>query len=147
MQTKFSFFGAVLVTGLLAGGCAGPEQKLNRGFNNTMEVVRWGEMRRSVEQGALFGSRAGNPVTGFNRSLARTGLGLWEVITFPIPNHSHADYGPVWTSYLKPKPVYPDSYKPGLPDDPLLATDTRIGFSGGEVAPIVPGSRFKVFDD
>ena len=43
---------------------------------------------------------------------------------------------------------YPDSYQPG----PALRsrcfdTDTYIGFSGGDVAPFVPGSRFSVFDN
>lgn len=136
-----------MVTSLLAAGCAGPEQKMGRGFKNTMEIVRWGEMRRSVEQGTLFGPAAGGSVTGFNRTMARTGIGLWEVITAPFPNHAGGDYGPICTSYLKPQPVYPDSYKPGLTDDALFATDTRIGFSGGELVPLVPGSRFKVFDD
>ena len=101
----------------------------------------------NVEQGALFGPSAGGPVTGFNRSMARTGIGLWEIVTAPIPNHKDGDYGPICTSYLKPKPAYPDSYKPGLPQDALFATDTRIGWSGGDIAPLIPGSRFKVFDD
>jgi putative exosortase-associated protein (TIGR04073 family) len=142
MQNKFPLLGVILMTSLLAAGCAGPEQKLSRGMDNTLEVVRWGEMRRSVEQGALFGPSTGNAVTGFNRSMARMGIGLYEMITFPIPS-----YDPIATKYLNPKPAYPDNFKPGLRDDSLFATDTHIGFDGGAIAPTMPGSRFCVFDN
>jgi hypothetical protein len=30
---------------------------------------------------------------------------------------------------------------------PVLDTDHSMGFSGGEVAPWFPGSRFRVFDN
>jgi putative exosortase-associated protein (TIGR04073 family) len=151
MQTKLSILGAVLMTALLGAGCAGPEQKLGRGMSNSYEIVRGAEMQRSVEQSAVFerGSvtYATGLVQGFTRTMARTGLGLYEIVTFPIPNHSHADYGPIATSYLSPKPAYPDSYKPGLFDGSTFATDTRIGFSGGDIAPMIPGSKFRVFDN
>ena len=54
-------------------------------------------------------------------------------------------YDPVLTHYQTVTPGYPDSYKPGLPNDPIFDTDTALGFSGGDVAPIVPGSRFAIF--
>ena len=146
MQKTLSLLGAVLVTGLLATGCAGPERKLGRGFNNFYEIVRAGEMRRSVEQAALFDSPdrgyTAGVVRGLNRTLARTGIGLYEIVTCPIPS-----YDPVATRYLKPNPVYPDSYKPRLAASSLFATDTAIGFSGGDVAPWFPGSRFRIFDN
>lgn len=146
MQKTFSFLGAVLALGFLATGCAGPEKKLGRGLNNTFEIVRMGEMRRSVEQSALFDSPdqgyTTGVVRGFNRSMARFGIGLYEIVTFPIPS-----YDPVATSYLKPNPVYPDSYKPRIMADSLFATDTAIGFSGGDVAPFFPGSRFRIFEN
>ena len=146
MRNKFLLLGAVLTTGLLVAGCAGPEKKLGRGVNNFMELVRWGEMRRTVEQTALFDSpdtaSGTGRIQGFNRSLARAGLGLYEIATFPIPS-----YDPIATKYLKPNPVYPDNYKPGLPDDSNFATDTSIGFSGGDIAPLMPGSRFRIFDN
>ena len=85
-------------------------------------------------------------IRGFNRSVARTAVGLYEVVTAPFPNHKDGDYGPVCTNYLTPKPGYPDSYKPGLPENSIFATDTSIGFSGGDIAPYIPGSRFRVFD-
>ena len=48
-------------------------------MRNSAEVVRMGEMRRSVEQTALFdGPEIGYTtgfVRGFNRTLARTGVG------------------------------------------------------------------------
>jgi putative exosortase-associated protein (TIGR04073 family) len=146
MKKNLSLLGAVLLTGLLAGGCAGPEKKLGRGLNNAYELVRAGEMRRSVEQTALFDSPdkayTTGVVRGFNRTMARAGLGLYEIVTFPIPS-----YDPVATRYLKPSPVYPDSYKPRLTASSLFATDTAIGFSGGDVAPWFPGSRFRIFDN
>jgi hypothetical protein len=33
-----------------------------------------------------------------------------------------------------------------LVDDPTFATDTNLGFGGGDVAPFLPGSRFSVFE-
>jgi putative exosortase-associated protein (TIGR04073 family) len=129
---------------LLTSGCAGPEQKLGRGMGNVFEVVRMGEMRRSIEQTAVLDSPdAGytvGAVRGFDRSLARTGLGVFEVVTFPLP-----PYDPMFTHYLTPQPAIPESYKPGLISDALFDTDTYTGFSGGDVAPFIPGSRFKVF--
>ncbi len=127
-------------------GCAGPEYKLGRGMSNTFEAVRMGEMRRRIEQAAVLespgiGYTAG-VMQGFDRSLARTGLGIYEVVTFPLP-----PYHPIFTSYLKPEPVFPESYKPGLVADPLFETDTYTGFSGGDVAPFIPGSRFRIWDN
>ena len=146
MKTKFSFLGAVLMTGLLAAGCAGPEKKLGRGMNNFNEIIRGGEMRRTMEQTALFDSPDAGYTTGFvrgfNRSMARAGIGLYEILTFPIPS-----YDPIATKYLTPEPVYPDNYQPRLMTDSMFATDTAIGFSGGDVAPFIPGSRFRIFDN
>lgn len=144
MLKTFSILGAVAMLSLLATGCAGPEKKFGRGLNNITEIVRWGELRRSREQAGVWdglpGASGYGLMRGLNRSLARIGVGVIEIATFPIPS-----YDPMFTDYLTPQPVYPDSYTPGLPDDPLYATDTALGFSGGDVAPIVPGSRFAVF--
>jgi len=131
---------------LFAAGCAGPEQKLGRGVSNSWDIIRLGEMRRSVEQSAIMDSPGEGYTTGmirgFDRTMARTGLGLYEIITFPIP-----PYDPIATKYLAPHAVYPESYKPGLISNPLFDTDTYTGFSGGDIAPFIPGSRFKVFDN
>jgi putative exosortase-associated protein (TIGR04073 family) len=146
MKNLVSRLGIVLLLGILASGCAGPEKKLGRGLSNMYDIVRLGDMRRTIEQSSLFetqgGTYASGVVRGFNRSISRFGLGVYETITFPIPS-----YDPIWTSYLTPNPVYPDNYKPRLMDDSLFATDTAIGFSGGDVAPMVPGSRFRIFDN
>jgi putative exosortase-associated protein (TIGR04073 family) len=112
---------------------------------NLMEPLRMGEMRRTMEQTALFdgpdtGYTAGF-MRGLNRTLARTGIGIYEVVTAPIP-----PYGPVATDYLTPNPVYPDSYQPSLVEDSTFATDTNLGYSGGDVMPFSPGSRFRIFD-
>lgn len=133
---------AVVTVGLLATGCAGPEQKLGRGINNMTEFARMGEVRRSIEQTAVWDSTDKAYTTGFihgmNRSFARTAVGLYEVISFPFP-----PYEPV---FLPSDPVYPDSYTPAFIADPTVGPDAMLGFSGGDVAPMVPGSRFRIFD-
>jgi putative exosortase-associated protein (TIGR04073 family) len=139
-----SLLGVVALVASFSTGCAGPEKKLGRGLNNVGEVVRWGEMRRSIEQAGVFegpgAARGVGMVSGFNKSMARIGTGLFEVLTFPIPS-----YEPMFTDYLTPTPQFPDSYKPGLPDISLYDTDVSLGFSGGDVAPGIPGSRFAIF--
>ena len=136
---------AAVAIAALASGCANTERKFGRGMSNLMEPLRMGELRRTMEQTALFDGPDAGYSTGFirglNRTLARTGVGIYEIVTAPIP-----PYDPVLTSYLAPGPVYPDSYKPGLIEDSTFATDTSIGYSGGDVAPMIPGSRFRVFD-
>ena len=142
---KIIFPLAAVLTAVLFTSCAGPERKLGRGVSNCLEVVRWGEMRRSIEQEALFGepgSGCFGVIHGFDRSLQRTGLGLYEVVTFPVPS-----YNPVMTKSFSPSPALPESYKPGLIASPMFDTDTYTGFSGGDIAPFIPGSRFKVFDN
>lgn len=145
MRTTLSFLALTAAAGLLATGCANTEAKFGRGMMNLSEPMRMGEMRRSMEQTALFdGPDAAYGVgfiRGINRTLARTGVGLYEVVTAPFP-----PYDPVWTSYLSPRPVYPDSYVPTLVEDSSFATDTNLGFSGGDVMPFIPGSRFRIFD-
>ena len=145
MRTTFPFLAAVAIAGALASGCASAEKKFGRGVSNMLEFTRLGEIRRSVEQTTLFDrpdSRyTGGFVKGFNRSLARTTLGIYEVVTAPLP-----PYDPLLTTYLKADPVYPDNYAPGILADSLFATDTNLGFSGGDVAPFIPGSRFRIFD-
>jgi putative exosortase-associated protein (TIGR04073 family) len=146
MRNALAFLSVVALAALFTSGCAGPETKLGRGMSNFAEVARGGEWRRSVEQTAVFESpEAGYTVgfvRGFDRSMARTGLGLYEIVTFPFP-----PYHPIFTKYLSPEPVYPDNYTPGLWSDAMFDTDTYVGMSGGDVAPFVPGSRFKVFDN
>jgi putative exosortase-associated protein (TIGR04073 family) len=131
---------------LVFTGCAGPEHKLGRGLSNSYEVIRWGDMRRSIEQSAILDSPdtgyTYGAYSGFHKSAVRFGLGLYEVVTFPLP-----PYRPLLTDYIPAHPQSPESYKPGLISDPLFDTDTFTGFSGGDIAPFIPGSRFKVFDN
>ncbi len=141
MRNALAFLSVVALAVLLTSGCAGPEAKLGRGMSNFAEVARMGELRQSVEETAVFESPdAGYTVgfvRGFDRSVARTGVGLFEIITFPFP-----PYHPIIS-----RPVYPDNYTPGLISDSMFDTDTYVGMSGGDVAPFFPGSRFKVFDN
>ena len=144
---KIIFPLAALAAALLATGCTGPEQKLGRGLSNCYEVVRWGELRRSVELNTvepISGTGYFGFIHGVDRSLGRAGLGVFEVVTAPIPMPT---YGPIFTKYFAPDPVFPANYEPGLLSDSLFDTDTYTGFSGGDVAPWVPGSRFSVFDN
>ena len=140
----FSFVAAA--TALFAAGCTGPEQKLGRGVSNSWDIIRLGEMRSTIEQTAVLGSPDEGYTTGvirgLDRSVQRTGFGIYEIVTFPFP-----PYHPVATKYFPVHPPYPESYKPGLISDPLFDTDTYTGFSGGDIAPFVPGSRFKIFDN
>ena len=131
--------------------CKGPTKKFSRGITNATEFARMGELRRSVEQEALWAgpdaAYSSGVIKGINRSLLRTLVGVGEIVTFPIPSYE---------PWLKPGnrlmpdatvgPTYPDSYKPGLVADSVFETDTNLGFSGGDVAPLVPGSRFRIFD-
>jgi len=148
MLTKISALLPVVVVSCVVAGCAGPEQKLGRGMNNLFEFARGGEMRRAFEQTAVFGSPDQSYTTGlftgFDKSLQRTAIGAYEVVTFPIPNHASGSYGAI----LHPAdPVYPDSYKPNWLSDAIMSPDTSLGFAGGDIAPIIPGSRFHVFDN
>ncbi|HTV63050.1 MAG TPA: exosortase system-associated protein, TIGR04073 family [Verrucomicrobiae bacterium] len=146
MRSATVFLSVLSIAAMFTAGCAGPEEKFGLGMDNTFEVVRMGEMRRSIEQTAIFDSPGEGYTVGFirglNRSLARTGMGVYELVTAPIP-----PYGPVFTNYFAPWPVYPDSYKPRLISDSTFDTDTFMGFPDGDAAPWFPGSRFNVFNN
>jgi len=144
MRNTLPFLAAV-ITCALATGCANMESKFGRGMSNTYEIVRMGDFRRTMEQTAFFEGPEYAQTTGFykglHKTLARTGIGIYEMITAPIP-----PYDPVFTDYLSPGPVYPDNYTPGIIADQMFASDTYLSFSGGEVFPMVPGCRFRIFD-
>ena len=144
MRSSISLVLLCALTVWFGSGCAQTEKKLGRGMSNMFEVVRWGDFRRTVEQTAYFDdpdtAYTTGAIKGFNKSLTRVGLGIFEIVTAPIP-----PYGPLCTNYISPYPVYPDNYKPGLMGDGLFDHDTSLGFAGGDVMPFVPGSRFNVF--
>jgi putative exosortase-associated protein (TIGR04073 family) len=82
---------------------------------------------------------------GLNRSLARTGVGLYEIVTAPMPNDwCTKDYGPI---YRPEWPVYPDSYRPHWISAEFVSPDANLGFAGGDIMPLLPGSRFRIFDN
>ena len=124
MFKNLSVLGVALMMAVLVSGCAGPEKKLGRGLNNVVEPFRLAEWRRSVEQVQLYdapqNNRGTGMVRGFNRTMARTGLGLYEIVTFPIPS-----YDPIWTDYLAPNPVYPDSRV----GEKVVRADSALGFN------------------
>lgn len=141
MRKIFPLIALLAIAALFTSGCAGPEAKLGRGIRNTCEIVRLSGLRQSMEQTAVWNSPAEAATTGvvkgFDKSIARTGIGIYEVITFPFP-----PYHPVATKYLSPNPTYPDNCVPGLPDDPLYSTDHYIGYSTGSKFSWVPGVQF-----
>lgn len=125
----------------VASGCASAERKLGRGLNNLTEPLRLGEFGRAYEQAYLWdgadGATSVGVFKGLNRTIGRTLVGAVEVATFPIPTDP----------YFKPThPVYPDVYKPGVLDSGSIQADTAVGFDSGDVAPFLPGSRFKIFE-
>jgi hypothetical protein len=146
MRRTLPLLAILVAAAALASGCASTQKKLALGMTNLGEVIRWGDMRRSMEQNAVFsdspsaGGYTIGRVEGFSKSMARIGIGAFQIVTCPI------DWEPGCTSYVAKYPVYPDSYKPGLVEDALYSTDTNLGFSGGDVAPWMPGSRFYIFD-
>jgi len=162
------FSAAVAVT--LTTGCAGPSHKLGRGITNATEFTRLGDIRRSMEQTAMWygpdQAYGAGFIKGVNRSVTRTVLGVAEIVTFPIPTPTYDPFymkyskgnediyigGPyqpkqLWSlDFMTEDPVYPTNFKPGLISDSTFATDTQIGFGSGDVLPMVPGSRFHIFD-
>lgn len=165
MMRKLTIMIPVLATLVLAG-CAGPEKKLGRGITNVTEFVRMGELRRSIEQSAYWDGQNSAFTTGFirgfNRSIVRTFVGAYEIVTFPIPSYEPAftpkhkvfpDLSVKNTRYpwgglrLSASPVYPATYTPNILSTQLFATDTSLGFSGGDIAPMIIGSRFRIFDN
>ena len=160
---RIAVFLSAIAAAALFTGCAGPENKLGRGLKNMTEFARMGEIRRTMEQSALWNGSEAAPGAGFlrgmNRSFARTGIGIYEVVTFPFP-----PYGPMlapktplypdptlatvgnknWGGMrLTERPVYPAAYKPGVSTDSTFEPDANLGFSSGDAFPMVPGSRFR----
>src|SRR5436305_1506319 len=130
MRFALSLLLAILT--MAAAGCMGPERKLGRGIANFTEIARMGELRRSMEQSALwYGPDVAYSygfVHGITRTAARTGLGVVEIVTFPFPpydpmfastNAIYPDYSvrntTDWGGMTIPaNPVYPENNKPGL---------------------------------
>ena len=142
---------SVFVIAFLAVGCSvpGTERKFGRGVSNVTEFTRLGEIRRSMEQTVVLKNPEAGYTAGFfhglNRSFARTGVGIYEMVTAPIPNDIKTkDYGPI---YRPEWPVYPDSYRPHWISSEFVSPDANLGFAGGDIMPFIPGSRFRIFDN
>ena len=148
MQNATSFLALAALGALFTAGCAGPEQRLGNGFSNVTEFARLGEMQRSVEQSSVFDPGDGvstGLIHGFDQSVYRTVAGAYQIVTFPAGNL--LTQSSFEQKHIPNGTTYPDSYRPGLPDTSTFQTDTYFGFSGGDIAPFVPGSRFAVFDN
>src|SRR5512133_2657549 len=125
MRKILPLLAVLALTGAMVSGCANAERKMGRGIANLMEPLRMGEMRRSMEQTAILegpdASYSYGFIHGLNKTLARTGIGLYEIVTAPIP-----PYDPVATAYLTPGPVYPDSYQTSLIAESSFSTETNL---------------------
>jgi putative exosortase-associated protein (TIGR04073 family) len=164
--------GAALV---LSTGCSGPSYKLGRGLNNLSEPLRMGEMRRSIEQAGVWQGPdyafSFGAIQGFNRTIVRTLIGAYEIATFPIPDPTAGapSYDSIFAKnvlgagdtyipgpfrsdqlmsldFMTADPKYPTNFRPGILSDSMFETDRSLGFSAGDVAPFIPGSRFHIFD-
>jgi putative exosortase-associated protein (TIGR04073 family) len=148
MQKVTPLLALAALAALFTAGCAGPEQRLGNGFSNITEFVRMGEMQRSIEQYTIFDPSAGfatGAIHGFDQSVYRTAAGAYQIVTFPAGNaltQSSFDQ-----KYIPTGTPHPDSYPPGLPALSTFQTDNYIGFSGGNLAPFVPGNRFSIFEN
>ena len=70
---------------------------------------------------------------------------LQGATVYPDPSMATLDYP--WGGIVLPDDaLFPASYTPGLWDDGIFHPNSAIGFGGGDVAPFLPGSRFRVFD-
>ncbi|MBM3822425.1 MAG: exosortase system-associated protein, TIGR04073 family [Verrucomicrobia bacterium] len=150
--SRTCFFAALAgVASFFATGCVGPEQKLGRGMNNLTEFARLGELRRTMEQSSLYDqpeiTYTSGFLKGFNRSMLRTAVGAFEVLTFPIPSYDPwLKPGNELVNDISVHPVYPDSYRPGLLSESTFHPQNNFGFGTGDIAPFIPGSRFRIHD-
>jgi len=132
---------AVTAVAAVLTGCTAAEKKLGRGINNFSEPTRLGEFQRSYEQAVLFeGPGAGTTgiIRGINRTIGRTAVGAFEIITFPIPSDPY---------FLPDTLVHTDAYKPRRHSPTVMGLDSKMGFdASGDVAPWAPGSRFSIFE-
>jgi hypothetical protein len=146
MAKSFSILGAVVLLAVLAAGCAGPEKKFGRGINNVYEPIRLAEMRRSIEQGALAKPNDINYHTGVIRGFNKHSPGRASASTRSSPRRSRPmiRFSPITCAESQ----YPDSLQARLFEDSTF----RHGYfhrvqRRRSVAPFIPGSRFRVFDN
>ena len=84
-------------------------------------------------------------IHGFDQSVYRTVAGAYQIVTFPAGNLlTQTSFE---QKYMPKGTPYPDSYHPGLPALSAFQTDNYTGFSGGSVAPFIPGNRFSIFEN
>ena len=78
----------VTVVGGIAVGCSNVEKKFGRGFSNTMEPIRLGELRRSVEQTAIFYGPEAAYTTGFMQGYQQDSCphGCWHLRNCHLPD-------------------------------------------------------------
>jgi len=134
---SLKIIGTVVMAGLLPflTGCNNAQRKLSRGLSNLGEPLRLGELQRSAEQNAISGDATPSygVVHGLSRTFARTFVGAFEVVTFPIPTDPIIH--PV-------APVFPDSQERAQMGHFGVGSDQFIGFQDSAVLPMFPGSEF-----
>jgi len=134
---SLKILGTLAVVGLvpLLTGCNSMQQKLSRGLTNLGEPLRLGELQRSSEQNAISSDSVPSYgfVHGITRTLARTTVGAFEVVTFPIPTD------PI---IYPVGPVFPDSQERAQMGHSGVGSDQFLGFQDSAVLPMFPGSEF-----
>ena len=86
MRKTIPLLALLILVGAFASGCANPGKKFARGMSNSVEFVRLGDFRRSMEQHGVFDhSYSAGFFDGMERTVARTGIGVYEVVTFWAP--------------------------------------------------------------
>lgn len=136
-----SLLAAVGAVSLLTG-CSSMEQKLGRGIANVMEPLRGGEFTRSTEQTYLADgptvAMSYGKVHGIARTIQRTAVGAFDIVTFPIPTE------PLITPS---EPVYPDSVKPQMAGNLGVESSQYIGFGSGAVLPGLGTAMFNPLEN
>lgn len=134
---SLKILGTLAVVGLvpLLTGCNSMQRKLSRGLTNLTEPLRLGELQRSSEQNAISVDSVPSYgfVHGVTRTLARTTVGAFEVVTFPIPTD------PI---IYPVSPVFPDSQQREQMGHAGVGSDQFLGFQDSAVLPMFPGSEF-----
>ena len=143
MRNALTFLSVVALAALFTSGCAGPEEKLGRGMSNFPKLPAWAKCASPSSKPPCLS----RPTPATPSDLFAVSTAPWRAPEWAFLKSSLFRSRPIIPFTYSPRPVYPDSYTPGLISDSMFDTDTYIGFSGGDVAPFVPGSRFKVFDN
>ena len=107
-----------------------------------------GEMQHSVEQNAVFDPPARHAtglIHGFDQSVYRHRAGRLSDRHFPGRQPADANQLRAETHSARERLIRTATIR-DCRLSRTFQTDTYTGFSGGDIVPFIPGSRFSVFD-